>query len=91
MTAKFPLGRVVCTPAAMMSMVAQEIAPVDLLRRHSSGDWGDSLDAEDCQTNDDAVLHGGRLLSSYGQGERRIWVLTEANRSSTCILLPDDY
>jgi hypothetical protein len=61
------------------------------LRRHVGGDWGD-LGAEDWKANDEAVTSGGRLLSAYvvGAGEQ-LWIITEADRSSTTILLPEEY
>jgi hypothetical protein len=60
------------------------------LRRHSCGDWGD-LCPEDMVANDDALKHGGRLLSAYGDGTARFWIITEADRSVTTVLLPEDY
>jgi hypothetical protein len=61
-----------------------------LLRRHQSGDWGE-LGDEDCQANDDALRHGGRLFSSYRIQGEKVWVITEADRHSSTILLPDEY
>ena len=62
-----------------------------LLARHLSGQWGD-LDAHDQQANDAALRDGSRLLSAYTLDDgTRIWVLTEADRSSTCVLLPSEY
>ena len=85
----FPLGRTVITQGARA-----ELGPGDLLsalRRHSSGDWGD-LDAADKARNDDALLHGDRLLSSYRSGGGvKFYVITEADRSYTTILLPQEY
>ena len=60
------------------------------LRRHASGDWGD-LCPEDTLANDAALHHGGRLFSAYGQGADRFWIITEADRSVTTVLLPEDY
>ena len=48
-------------------------------------------DPEDTLANDAALRHGGRLFSAYGQGAERFWVITEADRSATSVLLPDDY
>ena len=63
----------------------------DLLNRHLSGDWGDLCD-EDRELNDEATKNGSRVLSSYtlNTGEK-IWIITEADRSSTCLLLPCEY
>jgi hypothetical protein len=66
---------------------------------HLSGSWG-CVDAEDQQRNDDAVKNGGRLLSAYpidrtkpckGYGDNCLWIITEADRSVTTLLLPDEY
>jgi hypothetical protein len=64
--------------------------PVRFLSRHASGDWGD-LDAHDRRENELALEHGRRLLSSYPAGEGRVWVITEADRSVTTLLLPEEY
>lgn len=58
--------------------------------RHSQGDWGD-LDYEDKRANDKALLYGSRLFSAYRNGDDTIWIITEADRSSTCVLLPVEY
>jgi hypothetical protein len=61
------------------------------MRRHHCGDWGD-LTEEDKQANEDALVHGDRILSHYKLTDgRRIYIITEADRSSTCILLPEEY
>lgn len=85
----FPLGHIFSTPGVIQSIPNQEI--VDALMRHASGDWGD-LDPEDKQANDDAILHGGRILSAYTSSDGiRFWIITEADRSMTTILLPEEY
>ena len=86
----FSLGRVVATPGAIALMEAARIDPVQLLQRHQSGDWGD-LDAEDQRENDYAVHRWLRIFSAYGQPPDRLWVITEADRSLTTILRPDEY
>ena len=86
----FRLGQVVSTPAALELLSANEIAPFELLSRHSSGDWGD-LDDEDKEANDHALEHGDRIFSSYSVGKEKVWAITEADRSSTCLLLPEEY
>ena len=64
---------------------------VDLyLDRHWRGDWGD-VDQEDFETNEQAVIHGNRILSSFDTALGRIWIITEADRSHTTILTPDEY
>ena len=91
MTARFSLGQTVATPGALAALTESGQSPAEFLHRHVSGDWGE-VDAEDQKANEDALIHGERLLSAYrtSKGER-IWVITEADRSSTCALLPDEY
>lgn len=86
--ARFPLGRLAVTANATLRLTTEEV--LTALRRHASGDWGD-LCPEDTLANAAALHHGGRLFSVYGQGRQRFWVITEADRSVTTILLPDDY
>lgn len=93
--AKFSLGHVVTTPAALRFCGLNHIDIFDLLTRHSKGDWGD-LEDTDKMANDVALVDGGRLLSSYKFSAGKVWVLTEAKgddgkRASTCVLLPSDY
>jgi hypothetical protein len=64
--------------------------PVRYLARHSSGDWG-NLDAYDRRENELSLRHGWRVVSSYSVGEMTIWVITEADRFATTILLPEEY
>jgi len=84
----FPLGEVLITANASLRLTTEEV--LSALRRHASGDWGD-LCPEDTLANEDALHQGGRLLSAYGQGDHRFWIITEADRSVTTVLLPDDY
>ncbi len=87
----FPLGRIVATRGALRMLGAEGISPERLLHRHSQGDWGE-LGAEDAQANADALAVRGRLFSAYDIGpSKRIWVITEADRSLTTVLLPDEY
>jgi hypothetical protein len=60
------------------------------LARHASGDWGD-LDEDDRRENELSLEHDWRFLSSYPVGDKTVWVITEADRSVTAILLPDEY
>jgi len=85
---KFPLGQVVITPNALEKLKSDDI--LNALNRHVVGDWGD-LEEEDRQTNDEALQSGDRLLSAYRSGDTKFWIITEADRSSTCVLLPEDY
>ena len=96
MAVLFSLGRTFATPAALEVLGAAGVAPEDLLRRHVSGDWGDS-GPEDSQFNDQALLDGSRLFSAYVLPRgTKVWVITETagddgRRGSTCILLPEEY
>ena len=86
---RFPLGIVVATPGALDVLNTLELNR--LLHRHATGDWGD-LDPEDHAANDAALNSGGRILSAYQCASgQRIWIITEADRSSTCLLLPSEY
>jgi len=88
-TLTFPLGRLVMTANAARSLTRREM--LDGLRRHATGDWGD-LPADDARQNDAALRRGGgRLFSAYGQGPGRFWIITEADRSATTVLLPEEY
>ncbi|VTU28648.1 hypothetical protein SRS16CHR_04308 [Variovorax sp. SRS16] len=91
----FSLGRAVATPGALDALSAAGVSALALLRRHQGGDFSE-LDAEDRQSNWEAIETGARLLSSYSVGSTRIWVITEAaddegTRASTCLLLPQEY
>jgi hypothetical protein len=86
--ARFPLGQVAITANASLRLSTEAVWTA--LSRHAVGDWGD-LCPEDTLANDDALEHGGRLFSAYGQGEARMWIITEADRSVTTVLLPEDY
>ena len=88
--ALFEMGQVVATPEALQYCEAHKINPLLLLGRHIAGDWGD-LDSGDVAANVHAVQHDLRILSSYAVGSAKVWVITEADRSSTCLLLPDEY
>lgn len=91
MTPKFRLGQLVATPGALKALEATGQSPHEFLQRHSSGDWGD-LDEEDRKENEFSVEEGFRILSAYYLNNgTKIWIITEADRSSTCILLPEEY
>jgi hypothetical protein len=88
--ALFELGRTVATPAALKFCEQHSVNLADLLGRHVSADWGD-LTKDDVKANEDAIAFGARVFSSYKVGDDKVWVITEADRSSTCVLLPSDY
>ena len=90
MMGPLPLGRIVATPGPLEISAEADENPAHYLARHSSGNWGD-LDDYDHRENELSLKHGWRLLSSYPIGEGRIWVITEADRSVTTILLPEEY
>lgn len=86
----FNLGHTVCTPAALRFCQEHGINLLHLFARHASGDWGD-LDAADVQSNVQAIQHDLRLFSAYQFPQGKVWVITEADRSSTCALLAEEY
>ena len=87
----FFLGRLVATPGALDLLNRLEISPFDFVSRHRQGDWGD-LDAHDVKANEDALRYGTRLLSSYRiDAHDKLWIITEADRSATTLLLPEEY
>jgi hypothetical protein len=91
MNPKFSLGSIVATPDALAALAKTGDTSATFLRRHVSGDWGE-LDSDDRAENERSVDSGFRLLSAYTLSDgSRIWIITEADRSSTCILLPDEY
>lgn len=87
----FALGQVVATPGALAALAKAGQTPLDFLSRHSGGDWGE-LSKDDREENDFSLKHGLRLLSSYrtAAGEK-LWIITEADRSATTLLLPSEY
>ena len=86
----FQYGRLVSTPGAIAFCEQNKINLISLVRRHLQGDWGDLCD-DDKKANEQALIDGTRLLSSYEFPEGNVWVITEADRSSTCVLLPSEY
>lgn len=88
----FPLGQVVATPAALEVLEEAGQTLGEFLSRHVRGDWGDELCDEDKILNDEALKDGSRILSAYKlKNGTKLWIITEADRSSTCALLPSDY
>jgi hypothetical protein len=90
MAEPLPLGRVVATPGALKLLMETGGHPFDLLARHATGDWGE-LCAFDRRQNQTALRDGLRVLSSYDVLTGRVWIITEADRSITTILLPEEY
>jgi hypothetical protein len=86
----FKMGQVVATTGALQFCEANKINPLLLLGRHVAGDWGE-LDSADVAANVHAVQHDLRIFSSYKCAAGKVWVITEADRSSTCLLLTDEY
>lgn len=86
---QFPLGQIFITSNAQRTLNEPDV--LQGLIRHAVGDWGD-VDAEDKRTNNEALKKGYRLLSSYKDSKgTKFWIITEADRSVTTILLPEDY
>jgi hypothetical protein len=90
MRTPLPLGRIVATPGALKLLSEIGAHSFDLLARHATGDWGE-LCAFDRRQNETALREGYRVLSSYDVSTGRVWIITEADRSVTTILLPEDY
>jgi len=86
----FELGRTLATPDALLKLTEMNINPSTLLSRHIYGDWQD-MDADDQEANREAVNQEARVFSAFVFGEVKFWVITEADRSSTTILLPEEY
>jgi len=87
--AKFRLGHIVATPNALAQLTNEDILMG--IQRHQAGDWGD-VDEEDRKENEFSLQRGFRLLSVYRAANgTKFWIITEADRSSTCTLLPEDY
>lgn len=88
---KFSPGSIVATPGALEAFRASGEEPLPFLQRHLTGDWGE-LDEHDCRENELSFEHGWRILSCYRLSDgTRIWIITEADRSVTTLLLPEEY
>ena len=90
MRAPLPLGRIVATPGALKLLSDIEEDPFGYIARHGAGDWGE-LCAFDRRQYEIALREGLRIFSSYDVPTGRVWVITEADRSVTTILLPEEY
>jgi len=87
----FSLGQVVATPGALENLRTAQHNALDLIFRHVTGDWGD-LDEEDKKENELSLKQGYRILSVYKLPTgKKVWIITEVDRSSTTILLPSEY
>jgi hypothetical protein len=88
---RFALGHVVATPGGLIALVEAGQTPYEFIRRHEKGDWGE-VDEEDRRENERSIEGGCRLLSAYYLRDgTKIWIITEADRSSTTLLLPSEY
>ena len=88
---RFPLGRILATPGALRACEDAGVNPLNLIDRHWSGDWGD-LPEEDKKENEFSIDKHLRILSAYVIApDVKIWIITEADRSATTILLPKEY
>lgn len=91
MLRKFPLGRTVATPGALAALTEAGQSPAEFMDRHVCGDWGE-VDEHDAQENEFSLENDLRLLSAYTlKTNVLIWIITEADRSATTILLPKEY
>jgi hypothetical protein len=87
--AKFKLGHIVSTPNALSQLTQDDILLA--IQRHQAGDWG-NVGAHDREANDQALVEGARILSVYHAANgTKFWLITEAGRSVTTVLLPEDY
>ena len=87
---QFSTGQVVATPGALRLLAQHGISPHQLVSRHVRCDYG-SVPAEDAAANNDALIHGGRVLSSFPVGGGHVWVITEWDHALTSLILPTDY
>lgn len=86
----FELGRVIGTPDAVDHLAEYGCSPLVLITRHLTGDWGD-LCEHDGVVNCQAIINGGRIFSMYVVGDQKVYVITEADRSCTTVLLSSEY
>ena len=91
MAIKFDPGQLVATRGALEAFVASGESPYTYLLQHVAGDWGE-IDPDDVAENEFSLQHGFRLLSSYRLNTGvTVWCITEADRSVTTFLLPEEY
>ena len=90
-SARFALGQTFITPGAEEALQIAGQTAIEFLRLHMSGQWGE-LSEEDVQENELSIKNGFRILSSYRTAKgQRLWLITEADRSATTLLLPSEY
>ena len=88
---RFPFGQIVATPGALEALEEAGERPTTFLKRHFIGDWGE-VDEHDQRENERSLADGCRLLSAYTLSTgTKLWIITEADRSSTTLLLPSEY
>lgn len=90
--ALFPLGQIVVTTRVMHLIQQHECSQglYHLLLRHQIGDWG-NVCSEDKESNEQGLIEQLRIISSYILVQNTVWIITEADRSITTVLLPDEY
>lgn len=86
----FQLGQIAATRCVLMHLEREGVAVDPYLDRHVRGDWGD-VPSEDEQANRCAVQNGSRIMSSYQIADKKVWIITEADRSATLLLFPGEY
>ena len=87
----FTLGQACATPGALDALEKNQQDPARFLARHVTGDWLEMC-AQDQQTNSEALIHGARVFSAYAMNDgKKLWVITESDRSVTTLLLPSEY
>jgi len=88
---KFSLGQVVATPGALAALQEAQESLWPYIKRHAAGDWGE-VGAADKKENELSIKEGFRIMSVYRvPGGGKIWIITEADRSYTTVLTPEDY
>lgn len=88
---RFPVGQTVATPGAVAAIEEAGQTPDIFIRRHQGGDWGDVYE-DDAEANELALKDGSRLFSVYHTAKKvKLYCITEADRSATTLLLPEDY
>jgi hypothetical protein len=86
----FSLGALLATPAALRLLEERGVSLLEIIGRHHVGDWGDVC-PDDAVLNDDALRDGDRLVSAYKVGDEKVFVITEADRSQTTLMLAEEY
>ena len=89
---RFDSGKVVMTPGAFAALARCKETPWAYLKRHLLGDWGE-VSEDDAQENEFSVNNNLRILSAYtlSDGQTRLWIITESDRSASTLLLPEEY